>query len=338
MGSSSSDISIIIVNYNTISLLRDYLVSLAQTEGRFSEIIVVDNASMDGSAEMVASEFPQVVLVRNQQNAGFSRANNQGIQVARRKYILLLNSDTVVRAGALNVMAEFLERESAAGAVTCKLLNADGSIQASISNRPGPVLLIWRLLGVSRLVSGDRARKLFARTAAIFLGKTVRGYLAPYSAGDAPLEVGNISGACLMLRREVLEQVGLLDEGFFMYFEDMDYCLRTSKAGWKLFYLPQGEIVHLGGMSSGGRMRGYSPHSYRALFHFYRKHFSSAMVFTVRMIVFVSSSVRWLWNWIRCKFSGMPVYRQNETDLKQVIQVCFELTAKGAKDAKVAST
>src|SRR5947209_6259364 len=321
---SASDISIIIVNYNTIHLLRDCLVSLAHTEGQLAQIIVVDNASADGSADMVQAEFPQVVLVRNQQNAGFSRANNQGISMATRKYILLLNSDTIVHGGALNVMAEFLNRERAAGAVTCKLLNADGSIQASISNRPGPVLLIWRLLGVSRLVSGDRARKIFARTAGLFMGKTVRGYLKPYSAGDTPIEVGNISGDCLMMRREVLEQVGLLDEGFFMYFEDMDYCLRISQAGWKLFYLPQGEIVHLGGMSSGGRMRAYSPHSYRALFHFYRKHFSTAMVFTVRMIVFLSSSVRWLWNWIRSKFSGKPVYRQNETDLKQVIQVCFE--------------
>lgn len=324
MGSSASDISIIIANHNTIHSLRDCLVSLLQTEGYLSEIIVVDNASADGSADMVQAEFSQVVLIRNQQNAGFSRANNQGINEATRKYILLLNSDTIVRAGALNAMADFLDREPAAGAVTCRLLNADGSIQASISNRPGPVFLIWRLLGVSRLISGDRARKIFACTAGIFLGKTVRGYLKPYSAGDMPLEVENISGACLMLRREILDQVGLLDEGFFMYFEDADYCLRIRKTGWKLFYLPQGEIVHLAGMSSGGRMRAYSPHSYRALFHFYRKHFSTAMVFTVRVIVFVSSSVRWLWNWIRSKFSGKPVYRQNETDLKQVIQVCFE--------------
>ena len=322
--SDAADISIVIVNYNTIDLLRDCLRSLLQTEGKLCEIMVVDNASSDGSADMVEREFPGVVLVRNQQNAGFSKANNQGMRLARRKYILLLNSDTIVRAGALNVMAEFLSSNSTVGGVTCKLLNADGSIQASVSNRPGPVLLLWRLLGVSRMVAGDRARRMLARTGAIFLGRTVRSYLAPYKTDGHPLEVENISGACFMLRREAMEQVGFLDEGFFMYFEDMDYCLRLCKAGWKLYYLPRGEIVHLVGSSSGGRMRAYSVHSYRALFHFYRKHFSYAMLLAVRAIVFMTSSVRWLWNWMRSKFSGEPIYRQNEMDLKRVIRVCFE--------------
>jgi GT2 family glycosyltransferase len=319
-----TDVSIIIVNYNTISLLRDCLTSLMQTECRVCELIVVDNASADGSAEMVASEFPGVVLVRNRQNAGFSKANNQGMKLAKGKYLLLLNSDTVVRAGAVEIMAEFLDSQAAVGAVTCKLLNADGTIQASISNRPGPVLLFFRLLGVSRLVSGDRARRWLSRTCGFFLGKTIRSYLAPYTAHDSPVEVENISGACMMLRREVVQQVGFLDEGFFMYFEDMDYCVRLQNAGWKMYYLPQGEIIHLGGMSSGGRMRNYSVHSYRALFHFYRKHFSHAMVVTVRSMVVTTSSLRWVWNWTRSKFSKRPVYRQNELDLKQVIRACFE--------------
>jgi GT2 family glycosyltransferase len=319
-----TDVSIIIVNYNTINLLRDCLNSLMQTEGRVCELIVVDNASADGSAEMVASEFPGVVLVRNRQNAGFSKANNQGMKLAKGKYLLLLNSDTVVRAGAVEIMAEFLDSQAAVGAVTCKLLNADGTIQASISNRPGPVLLFFRLLGVSRLISGDRARRWLSRTCGFFLGKTIRSYLAPYTAHDSPVEVENISGACMMLRGEVVQQVGFLDEGFFMYFEDMDYCVRLQNAGWKMYYLPQGEIIHLGGMSSGGRMRNYSVHSYRALFHFYRKHFSHAMVVTVRSMVITTSSLRWVWNWTRSKFSKRPVYRQNELDLKQVIRACFE--------------
>jgi GT2 family glycosyltransferase len=324
MSISLTDVSIIIVNYNTINLLRNCLNSLMQTEGRVCELIVVDNASTDGSAEMVANEFPGVVLVRNQQNAGFSKANNQGMKLAKGKYFLLLNSDTVVRAGAVEIMAEFLGSQTAVGAVTCKLLNANGTIQASISNRPGPVLLFFRLLGVSRLISGDRARRWLSRTCGFFLGKTIRSYLAPYTAHDSPVEVENISGACMMLRREAVQQVGFLDEGFFMYFEDMDYCVRLQNAGWKMYYLPQGEIIHLGGMSSGGRMRNYSVHSYRALFHFYRKHFSHAMVVTVRSMVITTSSLRWVWNWTRSKFSKRPVYRQNELDLKQVIRACFE--------------
>ncbi len=323
-GHSLNDLSVIIVNYNTRALLQDCLQSLMNTEGRNCEIIVVDNASADGSAEMVASNFPGAVLLRNQQNAGFSAANNQGMKRARGKYLLLLNSDTVVRAGALGVMVDFLRSNPAAGAVTCKLLNTDGTIQASISNRPGPVLLFFRLLGVSRVISGDLARRWLSRTCGFFLGKTIRSYLTPYAANNDPVEIENISGACMMLRREAMDQIGPLDESFFMYFEDMDYCVRLQNAGWKMYYLPQGEIVHLGGGSSGGRMRNYSVHSYRALFHFYRKHFSRAMVVAVRSMVVTASSIRWAWNWLRSKFSQRPVYRQNEMDLKQVIRVCFE--------------
>lgn len=323
-GFPKNGLSIIIVNYNTRALLQDCLHSLMNTGGSDCEVIVVDNASADGSAEMVKSNFPGVVLVRNHENAGFAKANNQGMKLARGKYLLLLNSDTVVRAGALAVMVDFLRSDPAVGAVTCKLLNTDGTIQASISNRPGPVLLFFRLLGVSRLISGDRARLWLFRTCGFFLGKTIRSYLAPYAATDSPVEIENISGACMMLRKEAMDQVGLLDEGFFMYFEDMDYCVRLQDAGWKMYYLPQGEIVHLGGGSSGGRMRNYSVHSYRALFHFYRKHFSRAMVVAVRSMVVTTSSIRWAWNWLRSKFSQRPVYRQNEMDLKQVIRVCFE--------------
>ncbi len=319
-----SALSIIIVNYNTRALLQDCLQSLMNTEGRDCEVIVVDNASVDGSVEMVESTFPGVVVVRNQDNAGFAKANNQGITLAKGKYLLLLNSDTVVRNGALGVMADFLNLNPTVGAVTCKLLNTDGTIQASISNRPGPVLLFFRLLGVSRLISGDRARRWLSRTFGFFLGKTIRSYLTPYAANGSSMEIENISGACMMLRGEAIEQVGLLDESFFMYFEDMDYCVRLQDAGWKMYYLPQGEIVHLGGGSSGGRMRNYSVHSYRALFLFYRKHFSRAMVVAVRSMVVTSSSIRWAWNWLRSKFSRRPVYRQNEMDLKQVIRVCFE--------------
>jgi GT2 family glycosyltransferase len=324
MNLSLSDISIIIVNYNTSDLLRGCLTSVMQTEGRLCEVIVVDNASADGSADMVKNEFPGVLVIRNQMNVGFSKANNQGMRRAKGNYFLMLNSDTIVRAGAVAAMAEFLGSHAAAGAATCKLMNADGTIQASISNRPGPMLLFFRLLGVSRIVSGDRARRWLFRTGGLFLGKTIRSYLTPYATHDSPVEVENISGACLMLRREVVGQVGFLDEGFFMYFEDMDYCLRLHNAGWKMYYLPQSEIVHLGGMSSGGRMRQYSAHSYRAMFRFYKKHFSNAMVVFVRCMVVTASSLRWLGNWTRSKFSKEPVYRQNEIDLKEVIRACFE--------------
>lgn len=321
---SLSKISIIIVNYNTRELLRNCLWSILETEGKFCQIIVVDNASTDGSSRMVQEEFPGVLLIQNVSNAGFSKANNQGIRQATGEYVLLLNSDTIVHAGALSAMGGFLSSRPDAGAVTCKLLNEDGSIQASVSSRPGPLLLLLRLLGVSRIVSSDRARRWIGRAFGYLLGRTLRDYFAPYRLGDFPVEVQNISGACLMLRRDTVEQVGLLDERFFMYFEDMDYCLRLRRAAWKLFYLPNVQVVHLVGRSSGGRMRNYSVHSYRALFEFYSKHFSSAMLITVRLMVFATSCLWWLWNWCRSKVSDKSIYRQNEMDLKQVIRICFE--------------
>ncbi|HSS96351.1 MAG TPA: glycosyltransferase family 2 protein, partial [Terriglobales bacterium] len=289
--SNAGTVSVIIVNYNTQGLLRGCLSSLARTAARITEMIVVDNASSDGSPEMVEKEFPGVILIRNQDNVGFSKANNQGIQVARGSYIWLLNSDTIVRPGTPATMAEFLDAKPAVSAVTCKLLNADGSIQASISNRPGPVLLFFRLTGISRLISKPEARRWLVRSFGFFLGRTVRAYLAPYVTGDSPVEVESISGACLMLRRKAIANVGLLDERFFMYFEDMDYCLRLRNAGLKLYYLPHGEIVHLVGKSSGGRMRDYSIHSYRAMFYFYRKHFSYPMLFAARAMVVSMSSL-----------------------------------------------
>ena len=296
-----------------------------QSEGRACDVIVVDNASRDGSAEMVEKEFPEVLLARNSQNVGFAKANNQGMKLTKGKYFLLLNSDTIVRHGAIRIMSEFLDSDRGVGGVACKLLNADGTIQASVGNRPGPVLLLFRLLGVSRLFSDDRSRRWLARTFGILLGGTVRSYLTPYKADRSPVEVESISAACLMLRREAAEQVGGLDEHFFMYLEDMDYCIRLRLAGWKLYYLPEGEIVHLAGASSGGRMRNYSVHSYRALFYFYGKHFSYPIEVAARAMVIIALSPRWVWNRVGCRFSGKPLYRHNERDLKRVIRICFGL-------------
>jgi GT2 family glycosyltransferase len=324
VNTSLTEVSIIIVNYNTLGLLRDCLSSVMQTEGRVCEVIVVDNASADGSAGMVEKEFPDVSLVRNSQNVGFAKANNQGIRLAKGKYTLLLNSDTIVRPGALGIMSAFLDSNAAVGGVACKLLNQDGTIQASVGNRPGPMLLLFRVLGVSRLISSDRSRRWLAHSFGFLLGRTVRSYLTPYAIDRSPVEVESTSAACLMLRKEAVEQVGFLDERFFMYLEDMDYCIRLRQAGWKLYYLPGGEVVHLGGGSSGGRMRNYSVHSYRALFYFYRKHFSYSTAIAARAMVVTALSLRWMWNWAGCRFSKRPVYRQNEMDLKRVIRVCFE--------------
>jgi GT2 family glycosyltransferase len=317
-------LSIIIVNYNTASLLRDCLNSLYRNEGKACELIVVDNGSIDGSAEVVAREFPSVRLIRNDDNPGFAKANNQGLKAATGTYLLLLNSDTVVRPGALDAMATFLDATPEAGAVACKLLNQDGTVQASVHERPGPVLLLFRLLGVSRLVRGDMARRWFGRVFGVVLGKTVGAYFIPYATGGDAIEVQGLSGACLMLRSEAVAQIGLLDERFFMYLEDLDYCLRLRQAGWKLYYVRSGEIVHLVGASSGNRMRNYSAQSYRSLFHFYRKHFSRPMVEMARVMVLIAIGTRWAWYWTGSKLSNGATYRQNASDLEQILRTCLD--------------
>ncbi len=186
------------------------------------------------------------------------------------------------------------------------------------------MLLFLRLSGLSRFFRGDGLRRFLRTHLGWLFGATVRGYLDPYtSTGDA-FEVENVSGACLMLRRETIDQVGLLDETFFMYFEDMDYCLRLRAAGWKLYYVPGGEIVHLGGQSSGGRMRDYSVHSYRSLFYFYRKHYSLWTRFVVRLAVLLASAIRWTCSTIRAWVSDAPADRRNQDALKEVIRFCFK--------------
>jgi GT2 family glycosyltransferase len=324
---AESSTSAVIVNYCTKFLLEACLTSIEESGAPDLEIIVVDNHSTDGSAEMVRGEFPEVRVIENSENLGFSRANNQGIKVARGKYILTLNSDTLVRPGAVEAMAGFMDGHPKAGGVGCRLLNADGSIQPSVGRclgaGPGILRLIARLSGLSGLVRSGRVRRFLGRYLSFAMGPALRSYLDPYVIGDSTVEVDSISGACLMLRREAMNQVGLLDENFFMYLEDLDYCMRLRVAGWKLYYVPTGEIVHLVGESSGGRMRRYSVHAYESLFYFYNKYYSTWTLFLARLLVFSAMCFRWVWNFARSSLFHSAIHRQNHMDLGKVIRLCL---------------
>ena len=282
----------------------------------------MDNHSSDASTTMVRTEFPNVRLIENSQNLGFARANNQGIKEAQGKYVLLLNSDTIVRPGAIRTMEEFLDSHPEAGAAACRLVYPNGTIQASIGRQSGPALTrqILRLSGISRVIRSESIRRRLRKYLGFAIGSTARSYLEPYVA-DGPLEVESISGACLMLRRQAIDQVGLLDENFFMYLEDLDYCIRLRRSGWKLYYVPAGEIVHLVGQSSGGRMRKYSVHAYQSLFYFYQKHYSIRTLFVMRLAVLFTMCIRWTCNFVAAIFSKSPVYRANRSDLAKVIQL-----------------
>lgn len=238
-------LSVVIVNWNTRLLLVQCLKSVYQSplEGGL-EVFVVDNASSDDSVATVRAEFPQVKLVENRENLGFARANNQVIPSCQGEYILLLNSDTVVPVGALGAMTAFFEAHAAVGAAGPKLVNPDGSFQASFARFPSFSSELLLVTGLARLVIGPYAPSPSPQP------------------GEPPQAVDWVAGAALMARRAAIDQVGLLNEGYFFYSEETEWCWRLWKNGWEVWYLPQVEIVHLGGGSS--RLR--SLESYKNLY------------------------------------------------------------------------
>lgn len=232
---SRPDLSIVIINWNTLQMLREVLASVAANAGRLAlQVIVVDNASEDGSADMVAAEFPEVTLIRNQENRGFAAANNQGFRIATGRHILLLNSDTIVLGEVLPASVAWLDAHPRAGAMGCRVLNTDRTMQPSCSMFPG-------LLNMALFASG-----LWKLRWPRVLGR----YHMTDWARDSLREVEVISGCYLMLRREVLEQVGPLDEDFFFFGEETDWCQRMRDAGWELWFAPVGEIIHHGSVSA----------------------------------------------------------------------------------------
>lgn len=231
----SPDLSVVIVNWNTIGLLRDVLAStFANLAGITAQVIVVDNASSDGSPDMVVAEFPRAVLIRNEKNLGFAAANNQGFAIATGRHILLLNSDTIVLGDVLGASVRYLDAKPDVGAMGCRVLNLDRSMQRTCSMWPSLPNLILLTSGLWKL--------RWPR----FLGR----YQMMDWARDSERAVDSISGCYLMLRRAVLDQIGPLDEAFFFFGEETDWCRRMRDAGWGLMFAPVGEIVHYGSASA----------------------------------------------------------------------------------------
>jgi len=224
-------ISVIIVNYNVKPFLQQCLVSLQRAMGDIPhEIIVVDNHSVDGSPAMLKEQFPEVRVIVNRYNLGFSRANNQALAQAHGKYLWLLNPDTLVQEDTPARLLEVMESDPRIGILGCKILNPDGSLQLAC-RRSFPTLWVafTKLIGLAKLFPKTR---LFGR------------YNLTYLDPDKAYEVEAISGSCMFVRAEAMQEVGLLDEEFFMYGEDLDWCFRFKQAGWKGFYTPSTSIVH----------------------------------------------------------------------------------------------
>jgi GT2 family glycosyltransferase len=250
-------LSICIVNWNTRELLRACLQSIYRypPDAPF-EVIVVDNASSDGSAAMVQAEFPQAVLIANAENLGYARGNNQAMERAQGEYLLLLNPDTEVFPDTLNCALAFLAAHPEVGAIGAKQLFPDGRVQPSVRGFPTPANLLWEVSGLARLFP-----------------RALGGYRMRAFTYDRIAEVDQPMATFLMARRAVVEQVGLMDEAFPLFFNDVDWCYRIKQAGWRIYFVPEVQILHYGGASTRQVRLSAIRESHRALEAFYRKHY-----------------------------------------------------------------
>ena len=241
-------VAIVIVSYNCREPLLQCLSHL-QASGAMPRVIVIDNASSDGSAAMVRDGFPSVQLIANAENRGFAAACNQGIRATADEFVLLLNPDTLMDLTSLKRLLEVMVSHSTVGACGPRILNPDGTLQPSCRRFP--------TLGI--MICAE-------------LGWRGRYYMSDWRHNSAR-EVDQLMGSCLLLRRAALEQVGLLDEGFFLYFEEVDLCWRLKRAGWRVLFVSEASLTHVGGQSSSADRQTNLLHRYRSLFEFYRKHF-----------------------------------------------------------------
>nr|WP_076119164.1 glycosyltransferase family 2 protein [Paenibacillus odorifer] len=280
------DVSILIVNYNTCRLTMDCLRSVYDSETNYSyEIILIDNNSRDESVEKISREFPGVMLIANNDNVGFARANNQGMEASSGRYVLLLNSDTVVRKDTLETMISFMDSRPDVGASGCKIILPDGSLDKACKRGfPTPSASFYYAFGFSKLFP-DRPR--------------FNGYQLGYLDPDLDYPIDCLVGAFMLLRRETIDQVGGLDEEFFMYGEDLDWCYRIKEAGWGIYYYPKTSIVHLKGGSARRRPFKIVYEFHRAMILFHRKHYSKKYNSMINGTVYAGVGVKFALSLLR---------------------------------------
>jgi GT2 family glycosyltransferase len=261
------DFSVCIVTYQACEYLRACLRSLYENTHRYTfEVIVVDNGSTDQVGEVLAREFPAARLIQNQKNEGFTAPMNQALQAGRGGYLLQLNPDTIVFPEALDRLVAFLESHQDAGICGPKVLNQDRTLQLPCRRGEArPLAVIGYFTGLARLFPYN---------------KRLNGYLLTYLDEDQTVEVAGVSGSCMLIRRDVVDQIGYLDESFFAYQEDADYCFRARQAGWKVLYYPEAQIIHFGGQG-GSRVEPFRAIIawHRSYWLYYRKHLASDYFF-----------------------------------------------------------
>jgi len=265
-------LSVVIVNYNVKHFIEQCLFSVLKASENFEcEVFVVDNNSVDGSVTLIREKFPQINLIVNKTNTGFSVANNQAIRLAKGEYILLLNPDTVVQEDTFTRILAFMDAHPEAGGLGVKMLDGQGNF-APESKRglPTPEVAFYKMFGFSRFFPKSKR-----------FGK----YHLSYLPEDQLSEIDVISGAFMLIRKSVLDQIGLLDETFFMYGEDIDLSYRIKKAGYKNYYFPDTQIIHYKGESTKRSSLNYVVIFYKAMAIFSKKHFSGSNAFWFNALI-----------------------------------------------------
>lgn len=273
------EISIVIVNYNVKHFLEQCLMAIERAKHNIvTEIIVVDNASVDGSQTMLKKKFPQVTLIENHKNLGFGRANNQALKIARSKYVLILNPDTLIQEDTLLVLKNFLDEHPEASVVGCKMINPDGSFQiASRRSIPTPWVAFAKIIGLSRM---------FPKT------KIFGSYNLTYLSPELESEVDVLSGSLMMARKDILEKVGYFDEDYFMYGEDIDLCYKIKRAGGKVYYTPKTKAIHYKGESTKRGEFSYITNFYSSMLIFINKHFKNHYSVFVKFLLVLGIYLR----------------------------------------------
>jgi len=305
-----TDLSIIIVSWNTRDLLATCLASIYSSPppGEF-DVWVVDNASTDGSPALVHERFPQVRLIENEKNLGFAAANNQGLRASRGRYALLLNSDAAAPPGALGAMLRFMDEHPQAGAAGPKLVNPDGSFQASFARFPTLRSEFGLLTGLARWSIGPYAPSPRPQP-----GETAR-------------RVDWVAGAALIVRREAIEQVGLMDESYFLYSEETDWCWRLWRGGWPVWYLPEVEVVHHAGASS--RQRSVQTYGllYESKLRFFARHYGGWAAAALRVGLLAFGALRLVVSLglqiLPVQAGWRPRWRQRAEQERALVRLCL---------------
>lgn len=314
------DISIVILSWNDKEHLQECLESLRHcTKSRSVEIIVVDNASTDGSPDMVAARFPQVTLIRNAENLGFPKGNNIGVRASKGEYVYLLNSDIKVLDGCIDALADYLDQHPDIGMIGPKILNGDMSLQSSCRRFPTLWNNFCTAAGLATLWKESRW----------FSGEHML-----YFKGDRLMDVDVLVGCFWTARRKALDQFGLLDEGFFIYAEDVDWCKRCWKAGWRVVFFPEAQAIHYRGASTTKKdpVR-FALTQQRSVLRYWQKHHGSLGRASMGCLIFGHLSIRWTAALMK---SLLGASRREENKVRmQVTGACLRALFSGQSAEKV---